>query len=110
MFKEIEIDLRTVNDIDLVIDVLKNTHVIGEMFSNYIDEEFLTAVIYADDESYDELLNKFSVFENIFGEEMDLDEECIDNMTNTKKSLIDDLYELRDIIDRYEKFYERYKI
>lgn len=109
--KEIEIDLTTSNDCELVLDVLKNTKIISELYSSYYDgADHITCVLYADADNYEELISKFPVFENIGYVEYELDYECDEDLFNIKKSIIDDVYELKDIYTRYEKLVERYSI
>lgn len=109
--KEFEIDLTTSNDCNLVLDVLKNTTIIGELYSYYYDgEEHMTCTMYADDEQTKDLLEKFPVFENIFADEYELDDDCVQTLNETKKATIDDIYELKSVYEKLEALHERYTL
>ena len=111
MKKEFEIDLTTAQDCEFVLDVVKNTKTMCELYSNNYDgEDHISCVLYVDNDGHEELLSKFPVFENISYNEYKLDEDANDSLVSIKKSVIDDIYELKDIYAKFDKLFERYKI
>ena len=111
MIKEFEIDLTTSQDCEFVLDVVKNTKTMCELYSNNYDGgDHISCVLYVDNDGPEELLRKFPVFENISYDEYELDEESNDSLVSVKKSVIDDIYELKDIYTKFDRLFERYKI
>lgn len=111
MEKEFDIDLTTVQDCEFVLDVIKNTKTMCELYSNNYDGgDHISCVLYVDNDGYEELLSKFPVFENISYDERELDEESNDSLVSVKKSVIDDIHELKDIYTRLEKLIDRYSV
>ena len=109
--KEFEIDLMTAQDCEFVLDVVKNTKTMCELYSSENDScDVISCVLYVDIDGYEELLTKFPVFENISYDEYELDEESYDSLISVKKATIDDIYELKDIYAKFHKLAERYKI
>ena len=111
MAKEFEIDLTTAQDCEFVLDVVKNTKTMCELYSNSYDgADRISCVMYVDNDGYEELLDKFPVFENISYNEHELDEDDNDSLVSVKKAVIDDIYELKDIYAKFDRLFERYKI
>ena len=110
--KEFGVKLTTVQDCEFVLDVIKNTNILCELYSyNYNDNDHISCVIYVDADRYKELINKFPIiFENINYDEYELDEETNDYLVSTKTSVIDDINELKDIYARIEKFVKKCSI
>ena len=109
--KEFEIDLTSSNDCEFVLDILKNTKAIGEIYSCYYDSaDHMTSVIYVNDEQYDELLAKFPIFENINFDEYELDDDCNTNLIEAKKQTIDDIYELKGAYEKIESLHNRHTL
>ena len=110
-YREIEIDLTTVNDIDFVLDVVKNNPVLTEMFANEYDgSEHFSSVIYVNTENIEEFYANNEIFEHIGYDEYELDEDCVQTLNETKKATIDDMYELKKIFEKFDAMYERYSI
>ena len=111
MVKEFDINLTTSQDCEFVLDVVKNTKTMCELYSNYYDGgDHISCVLYVDSDGYEELLSKFPVFEHISYEEYELDEESKDSLVNSKKSVTDVIDELKDIYARLEKIVEKYNV
>ena len=108
--KEFGIELTTVQDCEFVLDVIKNTNILCELYSNNYDEGHISCVIYVDADRYKELISKFPIFENIDNDEYELDEETNDYLVSIKTSVIDDINELKDIYGRLEQFVKKCSI
>lgn len=106
-----DIDLTTANDCEFVLDVLKSTDAYGELYAiNYDGNDHLTCAIYIDVENFDELLKMFPVFENITCDECEFDETDELDIINIKKTVIDDIHEIKTAYAELEKLIERYSI
>lgn len=111
MVKEFDIKLTTAQDCEFVLDVVNNTKTICELYSNYYDGgDHISCLLYVDSDGYEELLNKFPVFEHISYEEYELDKESKDSLVNSKKSVTDVIDELKDIYVRLEKIVDKYNV
>ena len=105
---EFDIELMTVKDCEFVLDVIKSTNILCELYSNGNDH--ISCVIYVGADRYKDLISKFPIFESIDFDEYELDEESNDSLVSTKTSVIDDINELKDIYSRLEKFVKKYSI
>lgn len=102
---EFDIELTTVQDCEFVLDVIKNTNILCELYLyNYNGNNHISCVIYVDADRYKELISKYPIFENIDFDEYELDEESNDSLVSIKTSVIDDINELKDIYARLEQF------
>lgn len=102
---EFDIELTTVQDCEFVLDVIKNTNILCELYLyNYNGNNHILCVIYVDADRYKELISKYPIFENIDFDEYELDEESNDSLVSIKTSVIDDINELKDIYARLEQF------
>ena len=111
MVKEFDINLTTAQDCEFVLDVVNNTKATCELYSNYYDGgDHISCLLYVDSDGYEELLNKFPVFEHISYEDYKLDEESNDLFVRSKKSVTDVIYELKDIYARLEKIVDEYNV
>ena len=110
--KQFDIDLTSVQDCNFVLDILKNTRALADLFSiNYDSGDHMTCSIIVDADGEEELISKYPVFENISYYEYDLDEEYTANEKNiimVKKSIIDDIHELKDVYARLDKLIDKY--
>ena len=111
MVKEFDINLTTVQDCEFVLDVVNNTKTTCELYAKYYDGgDHISCLLYVDSDGYEELLNKFPVFEHISYEVHELDEESNDLFVRSKKSVTDVIYELKDIYTRLEKIVDEYNV
>ena len=110
-YREIEIDLTGTNDVEFVLDMVKNTPVLTEIYATEYDgDEHFSSVIYINVEDVEEVYGKYHVLENIMFDEYEYDDESIKTLRDTKKATIDDLYELDKLFESFEKMYERYTV
>lgn len=108
---EFDIELMTVKDCEFVLDVIKSTNILCELYShNYDGNDHISCVIYVGADRYKDLISKFPIFESIDFDEYELDEESNDSLVSTKTSVIDDINELKDIYSRLEKFVKKCSI
>lgn len=111
MVKEFDINLTTAQDCEFVLDVVKNTKTTCELYSKYYDKgDHISCVLYVNSDGYEELLNKFPVFEHISYEDYELDEESNDLLVRSNKSVTDVIHELKDIYVRLEKIVDKYNV
>ena len=109
--KEFDINLTTSQDCEFVLDAVKNTKTMCELYLNYyVGEDHISCVLYVDSDGYEELLSKFPVCEHISYEEYELDGESKDSLVSSKKSVTDVIDELKDIYARIEKIVEKYNV
>lgn len=110
-YREIEIDLIIENDVNFILDVIKNKNVLVELYSSEYDgEDHLTSVLYVNEDDAEEFYAKNEVFENISHEDYELDEDSIKSLKDTRNATIDDLHELKTIYAGFEKLIKRYDI
>lgn len=105
---EFDIELMTVKDCEFVLDVIKSTNILCELYLNGNDH--ISCVIYVGADRYKDFISKFPIFESIDFDEYELDEESNDSLVSTKTSVIDDINELKDIYSRLEKFVKKCSI
>ena len=105
---EFDIELMTVKDCEFVLDVIKSTNILCELYSNGNDH--ISCVIYVGADRYKDLISKFPIFESIDFDEYELDEESNDSLVSIKTSVIDDINELKDIYARLERFIKKCSI
>lgn len=109
--KEFDIELTTVQDCEFVLDVIKNTNNLCELYSiNYDGNDHISCVIYVDADRYKDLISKFPIFENIDYDEYELDEASNDSLASAQTAVINDINELKDIYARLEQLVKKCSI
>lgn len=109
--KEFDIELTSVNDCEFILGVLKNTTIVGELYSvTYDDTDHMKSVLYVNDEQYKTLLTMFPVFEHMDCDEYELEEESYATLIDIKKSIIDDIHSIKTIYSKLEKLHKRYAV
>lgn len=109
-YREIEINLVTSNDVEFVKTVLKNDDILVEMYSNEDYADFLTAVLYVNEDDVEAVYGEYPVLRDAYHDVYGLDDESIDALRATRGATIDDINELSEVYGKFEDLITRYRV